>query len=196
MDIFAYTTLCAIGTNSKIIELEAFLPITNSDIDFSRIIPIPIEKNYNFETINKCELEDLKKWATEHWGTPHNGSIERLEKIYSYGSDSYSIDIRTVFNEPKQIIDEIVKRNPDLDYFIYNQDLFGNSYIGFLKKQHEEFLILSSHDNDSEIQLHEADIQKINLQQMHHLHWDFLEKNYLGAAIKKYLQNIPQNNIL
>ncbi|PIT71224.1 hypothetical protein [Limnohabitans sp. B9-3] len=195
MNFFAYTTLCAIGNNSSITKFEQSLPISNSLFDFKEIISIPNEINIDLSTASDNEIKDWKKWTTENWGTPSNGHIEKFGKIYSHDSDSFTIELRTVYNEPKLVMDTIIEQNPNLEFFISSIDLFGNSYIAYRAKEEKNILLLCSQDTSDEysnprIKFEKSNILKVNISDFHHLHWDFLEQLNIGNILKNNLLNI------
>jgi hypothetical protein len=196
MNIFANTIFCAVGAPSNISKLEKEIPIENSKFDFFKVIPTPPEIDYDFETANEQQLEYLKKWATKEWGTPHNGLIDKLEKQYSYGVDSYLINIRTVFNEPVLVLDAIMKNNPENDYFISTCDLFGYTHTAFQQRNRDLALTLCSSDLDMKYTLDKNNINLLEDLNMNYLHWDMLEKTYYGREIKNYLKKIQNKSTI
>jgi hypothetical protein len=197
MNINSYTTLCAIGNNLNIEKFELSLPISNRKFDFEKIIPLPSTIKFDHATASESAIKKWKEWTTLNWGTPSNGFIENFRKVYSYKSDSFTIELSTVYNEPKIVLDKIIEKNPDLEFFIDSMDLFGNSYIAYRGKRDSETLILCSQDEadydlDKDIEFEKSNISKLAISDFHHLHWDFLDKSYLGKQLKDNLLNIQQ----
>jgi hypothetical protein len=194
MDLTTTTKFYAQGTRSDILKLEKSLHISDDQIDFTKIIPLPYELEFQCG-IKEINQEDLKDWTSKNWGTPFNGKIQRIQKTFGTDIMGYEIELITIYNEPTKIIDEIIRKNPKLDYFIHHYDFTDQEYLSFKSKDNVDIKIIceilrNEHTNNVKFKFDKSNIFNLKQTIEGHFHWKFLWGTNIGSKTIEKLQSI------
>jgi hypothetical protein len=192
MDFFTYTNLYAIGSIEEIMDFKRSLPIDKNLFDFRKIIPIPTVLQHILNTSTKDEIEKLKNWRRDNWGTPGNGNINEIREIYGHNEMALEIKLSTPFNEPLYIIDKITEANSNLQFFTYHLSFNEDEYIGFKTKEMNKVnwlceITYNDHYEQQGCKINQETLLKIRESNIGYLQLDFLRNLSMGNHIIKNL---------